>query len=339
MTDPIRDARDLIRPDLLCFERVLEEALAPQAEYLTATEYETYRRGKKLRPLILLLSARLTANGSVSELPEKVIKAAVSLEMLHVATLIHDDIVDVAATRRGLETVYSARGTEMAVLIGDLQFIQAIRCFVDGINVQEDMHLVRMVLDTGFKICCGELDDIMTDSSLSPELLEARYFKTVARKTGSLFGLACESGASLMGAGKQACFFLGRFGRSFGTAFQIMDDIFDLVRPAELSGKARGADLEQGRITLPVIYALDEMPEDHPVRRLIKREPVAPEEVQAAAEAITLSSGMLRAYSKARQTALEADDFLTQFQPSPYREALSSIAQYVVNRGFMNPES
>src|SRR5947209_2222585 len=158
-SDPISRARELIAEDLGRFEQGLETALAAQAEYLTATEYEMYRRGKKLRPLMLLLSSRLIA-GAVRELPQKAINAAVSLEMLHVATLVHDDIVDVAPSRRGLSTVYSERGTEMAVLIGDLQFIQAVRCFAEGINAQEDMHLVRLVLDVGFKICCGELDEI-----------------------------------------------------------------------------------------------------------------------------------------------------------------------------------
>jgi heptaprenyl diphosphate synthase len=339
LRDPVREARELIREDLVRFEQALAQALEPQAEYLSESEYETYRRGKKLRPIVLLLSARASGPAGLKDLPDKVIKASVSLEMLHVATLIHDDIVDVAPTRRGLKTVYSERGTEMAVLIGDLQFIQAIRCFADAIDAQEDMHLVRAVLDVGFRICCGELDEIMTDPTWDLATLEKRYFRTVERKTAILFGLACESGASLSGGGKHASFYLSRYGRRFGTAFQIMDDIFDLIRPEELSGKAPGTDLEQGRLTLPVIYALAELPEDHVVRRIVRREPFSPGDLREAVEAITLSNGLLKAYSKAREMALEAADLLTELRPSPCRDALAEIAHYVVNRGYLHPES
>lgn len=338
MPDPVRDARALVAADLARFETTLAAALAPQADYLSETEYETYRRGKKLRPLILLLSSRLCADGT-PELPQKVINASVSLEMLHVATLIHDDIVDVAPMRRGLQTVYSERGTEMAVLIGDLQFIQAIRCFAEGIDTQSDMHLVRMVLDVGFQICCGELDEIMTDPALDAETLEKRYMRTVNRKTAALFALACESGALLTGAGKTEAFHLSQFGRRFGVAFQIMDDVFDFVRPEELSGKAAGKDLEQGRVTLPLIYALPELRADHPAHRIMRRQPFTPEELHETVRDVVASDGMLRAYSKARKIGLEAVDFLGEFPQSPYRDALIAMAHYVIDRGFLSPEA
>ena len=333
----VQQARALVAGDLERFEEALLEALKPQAEYLTETEYETYRRGKKLRPIVLLLSARMCTHDA--DLPQKAINAAVALEMLHVATLIHDDIVDVAPMRRGLRTVYSERGTEMAVLVGDLQFIQAIRCFAGGIDAQEDMHLVRAVLDVGFQICCGELDELMTDPSWDAFTLERRYFKTVHRKTATLFGLACESGASLVGAGKSATYQLGQFGRRFGTAFQIMDDIFDFVRPEELSGKERGKDLEQGRVTLPMIYAMPELDGDDRLQRILRREPVTPEELRATVDAIAASDGMVRAYSKARKVALEAVGFLSDFVTSPYRTALIDLAHHVIDRGYLSPEA
>jgi len=338
LPDPVHEARELVAADLTRFEETLAVALAPQAPYLSETEYETYRRGKKLRPLILLLSSRTCAGGDVV-LPQKAINASVSLEMLHVATLIHDDIVDVAPMRRGLRTVYSERGTEMAVLIGDLQFIQAVRCFAEGIDTQEDMRLVNLVLDVGFQICCGELDEIMTDPQQDAATLEARYLQTVNRKTAALFALACESGALLAGGSRSEAFHLSQFGRRFGVAFQIMDDIFDFVRPQELSGKAAGKDLEQGRVTLPLIYALQELGSDHPAQRMMKRQPFTQQELDETVRAVIASDGMLRAYSKARKITLEAIDFLSWFPPSPFRDALASMAHYVIDRGFLSPES
>jgi len=338
LSDPVSRARDLIQDDFVRFLEVLEETLKPQADYLTETEYQTYRRGKKLRPIMLMLCARLVSPPETVDLPEKVIKAAVSLEMLHVATLIHDDIVDVAPTRRGLKTVYSERGTEMAVLIGDMQFIQAIRCFVDGIDAQKDIYLIKMVLDVGFDICRGELDEIMTDPHADLMVLRHRYFRTVNRKTATLFALACECGSSLAGARKRHSMFLSRYGRRYGTAFQIMDDVFDLIRPEELAGKSRGIDIEQGRLSLPILYAMDTLPGDHVLRRILRREAYTPQELYDAIEAVTLSDGMLRAYSKAREYALEAVDFLAEFPESPYRAALEEIAQHVVDRDFMQPD-
>ena len=338
MSDPIVEARELAAADLLRFEQTLQLALEPQREYLTETEYQLYSRGKKLRPLMLLLCARLNGNGAI-ELPQKVVNASVALEMLHVATLIHDDIVDVAPVRRGLKTVYAERGTETAVLVGDLQFIQAVRCFAAGIDTQQDMRLVQMVLDAGFKICCGELDELMTNPGWNTGVLVSRYFRTVDRKTGSLFGLACESGGMLMGAGKETLMYLSRFGRRFGRAFQIMDDVFDMVKPETAAGKSPGVDMELGRLSLPIIYALDELPRDHAIHRVVRREPHSAEELHRAIEAVVLSNGLLRAYSKAREMIADALEALHMLKPCPYRDVLTRISEYIVDRGFAQPDS
>lgn len=338
MSDPVRLAKELVNADFVRFEATLQEALKPQADYLTHAEYETYRRGKRLRPLLLLLSAWSVAPTDMTELPDKVIKAAVSLEMLHVATLIHDDIVDVAPLRRGVQTVYSERGAEMAVLIGDMQFIQAIRCFVDGIDAQKDMDLVKMVLNVGFDLCRGELDEIMTDPSMGIEKLLHRYFRTIDRKTSTLFALACESGALLAGGTRGKAFRLGRYGRRFGTAFQIMDDIFDLMRSEELAGKSKGIDIVQGRLSLPILYAMDGMPEDAPLRRILRKETYEEGELDEAIASVTTSPGLLRSYSKARELALEGVDSLAEFPETVYRTALEEIAMHVVNRSFDQPD-
>ena len=338
MSDPVRKAKLLVEADFVRFEETLLEALKPQADYLTEAEYETYRRGKKLRPLLMILSARIAAPADLAYLPAKVIKGSVSLEMLHVATLIHDDIVDVAPVRRGLQTVYSERGPEMAVLIGDMQFIQAIRCFVEGIDAQKDMDLVRMVLNVGFDLCRGELDEILTDPSTGLLELQHRYFRTIERKTATLFGLACESGGLLVDCSKNQALRLGRFGRRFGTAFQIMDDIFDIVRPEELAGKSPGIDIEQGRLSLPILYALDGLPEDHLLWRILRREPHTPADLAESINTVADSPGLLRAYSKARELALEGIDFLAEFPESPYRDALEEIAAHIVDRGFDSPD-
>jgi heptaprenyl diphosphate synthase len=257
--------------------------------------------------------------------------------MLHVATLIHDDIVDRATVRRGLPSVNASRGTQVAVLVGDLQFIQAVRCFAHAVETERDMHLVRLILDAGFKICCGELDEIRTDPDWRPDLLRARYLRTVDRKTGVLFGLACESGGYLMVAGSRATYVLGRFGRCFGRAFQIMDDLLDFVRTEEDSGKPQAIDLAQGCLSLPILYALDELPPEHPLHRIVRGQPHTEDELKATIADVVLTSGFLRAYSDARESILRGLSYLGHFPASQYRDALSRLAWYVVDREIAPP--
>lgn len=331
---PLDRAVDLVADDVKRFEDGLLRTLEPQGPYLSETEYAIYGRGKKLRPLLLLLAARLTDPEQGGEpLPQRAINAAVSLEMLHVATLIHDDIIDVAPKRRGTVSVNHARGSDLALLVGDMQFVQAVRCFASGIETKEDIALVQTVLDVGFKICCGEIDELTTDTTWAPSRLRPRYFRTIDRKTAVLFQLACESGASLIRARKRAIWKIGRYGRLLGRAFQMMDDLADFVRTDEEAGKNRGTDLIRRRPTLPIIYALGELPRDHPVHRIMRGQAVEPDEFDAAIGAVISCDGFIRAYGEARGAIVEAVECLTQFPPSPYREVLADLAYYVVDQG------
>jgi heptaprenyl diphosphate synthase len=331
---PLDRATALVAEDVERFKATLMTTLEPQRPYLSETEYAIYGRGKKLRPLLLLLAARLTDPGSGGEpLPQSVINAAASLEMLHVATLIHDDIIDRAPRRRGTLSVNQARGSDIALLVGDMQFVQAVRCFAAGIEAKEDMVLVQMVLDAGFKICCGEIDELSTDVTWAPDRLRQRYFRTIDRKTAILFQLACESGASLMRARKRHIWKVGRYGRLLGRAFQLMDDLGDFLHGDEETGKNRGTDLLRRRPTLPIIYALQELPPGHLVHRIMRGDLYPPEELQQAIDAVIATPGFARAYGEARATIIEAVQCLSAFPPSPHRDVLTDLAYHVVNHG------
>jgi heptaprenyl diphosphate synthase len=330
--DPVdRIREDLLSEDLERFAETLREALVPQGPYLTETEHDLYRRGKKLRPVLLLLSARMM-HGPGSPLPSKAIQGAVSLEMLHVATLIHDDIVDDALVRRGLSSINAARGTGTAILIGDLQFVQAIRGFVDAIDTQEDMGLVKLVLDTAFRICCGELDELQTDPTRDATELRQRYFETIERKTAVLFGLACESGVSLVNGRTSAARRAGFYGRRVGRAFQIMDDLFDFLHDDTIAGKTRGMDLSRRRLSLPLIYAMEELGPAHTVSRILRGASYSLKELRSGIEAVLCSAGFARAYAEARDQALDAMEYLKPFPCNRYRRALEEIALHIVDR-------
>jgi heptaprenyl diphosphate synthase len=333
-TDRIRGIREeLLAEDLARFDEALAEALEPQRPYLSDVERDLYRHGKRLRPVMLLLSARMI-HGESEPLPKKAIQGAASLEMLHVATLIHDDIVDGALVRRGLRSVNAARGTGHAVLVGDMQFVQAIRGFVDAIDTQEDMDLVRLVLDTSFQICCGELDELATGASSDFAALRRRYLETIDRKTAVLFGLACQAGVALARGRTSEARRVGFYGRRVGRAFQIMDDLLDFVEADASAGKARGMDLSRRRPSLPILYAMEELGPEHDVTRIMNGAEHSPEELRRAVDAVPRTRGFGRAYADARDQALEAIEYLRPFPPNRYRRALEEIALYIVDRGF-----
>ncbi|MGW1978035.1 polyprenyl synthetase family protein [Streptomyces sp. NPDC001889] len=320
----------LLADDRPRFDALLDEALAPQQEYLSDTERALYRQGKRLRPAVLLLAARMVLGSA--PLPGKVLQGAVSLEMLHVATLIHDDIVDGSALRRGLPSVNAARGTEAAVLIGDLQFVQAIRGFVRTIDRDRDMALIELVLDTAFQIGCGELDELRADLHQEPARLIEDYWRTADRKTAVLFGLAAEAGVTLADGRTSDARRAGFAGRRLGRALQVMDDLFDLAQDEAGSGKPRGMDLLRRRASLPLVYAMEELGPEHRVSRVMRGEPLDAGGLERCVAEVRGTTGFSRAYADARTQALEAIELLRPFAASPHRYALEDLALHIVDR-------
>jgi heptaprenyl diphosphate synthase len=320
----------LLADDRERYEKVLAAALEQQQEYLTATELAVYERGKRLRPMLLLLCARMLAGPG--PLPEKVLQGAVSLEMLHVATLIHDDVIDESSLRRGAPSVNAVRGRGTAVIVGDLQFVQAIRGFVAAIDTQRDMVLVGKVLDAAFDVCRGELDELATDVGSEPAELLRRYRQTVDRKTAALIGLACESGVALVDGRTSDARRIGFYGRRLGRAFQMMDDVLDLVAEPAHTGKPWALDLRRRRPTLPLIHAMGALGPDHAVSRILRGEPATAVNLAAAVTAVRCSGACAQAYADARAEALDALQYLTPFPRNRYRAALARIALHVVDR-------
>ncbi|KQO12478.1 hypothetical protein ASF09_19030 [Sphingomonas sp. Leaf242] len=317
--------------DWSCFRQQLEAALAPQQPYLTDLERAMYAGGKKVRPRVMMLSARLM--NPWGPLSDKVYKGAAAVEMLHVATLIHDDIVDEAPMRRGLPSIAAARGTKTAVLIGDLQFVQAIRAFASAVDTDSDMALTRRVLDAAFDLCCGELDEF--DRTLPEDRVEriARYYRTIDRKTGVLFRLACSGGVELAGGRTREARRAGFVGRSIGRAFQIMDDVRDIVELDQYAGKAAGADLIMGRHSLPLLHAVDALGTDCTIARAMRGDgSVREADLDSALDEIRDCGAIDAAYAAARREAMDALFFLQPFAPTPARAALSAVAMEIVDR-------
>jgi heptaprenyl diphosphate synthase len=332
-SNPVVEALQLVEEDMARYNKALDVALAPQKPYLTDIEFEIYKRGKKIRPLMLILCARMVW-GSKEPLPQKVINAAVSTEMLHVATLIHDDIIDHAPMRRGIPSVNKQRGIDMAILIGDLQFVQAIRCFTDSIETEQDMGLVRLVLNTAFKICCGEIDELQTDPDWDFLTLKGSYFQTIERKTAILFGVACECGVALGGGHTREARRIGFYGRRIGRAFQIIDDVFDIAKSLDDTGKFPGTDLARRRLSLPIIYAMNELGNDHLVTKIMKGAPFTQDELMQGLTAIRHSDGFVQSLLDARAEIIDSMRYLDPFPDNEYKKALHDIAYYIINRRY-----
>ncbi len=333
-TAAITAAEDLLQHELARYEAKLDEALEVQEGYLTSDEEQMYKSGKRLRPIMLLLSARLAAPDAEEDTPDKVIQASVSLEMLHVASLIHDDIIDRAPMRRGFPSVKAARGTDMAVLIGDLQFLQSIRGLLSSVSVQEDLPIIDKVLKAGYEICLGEIDELRMDPSKAYDdllELECRYMNIIDRKTAVLFSVSCEAGAALIGGRTREILALNRFGRAFGQAFQIMDDLRDFLENSAISGKQQQIDLIQKRLSLPIINALKTLPADNPLRSFLNAPSNGDQGLHEAVDAVVNSPGFVQTYSHARELMVNAIAELSLFQNSPHRTALSDIGYAVID--------
>lgn len=323
----------LLQDELKRYDDLLDHAIADQEGYLTDLEKNMYKKGKRLRPIMLLLCANIGKRDKAM-LDEKVILSAVSLEMLHVASLIHDDIIDSAPMRRGYPSIKAARGANMAVLIGDLQFLQAMRGLLKSVVVQEDIAIIEKILKAGYEICIGEIDELNIDPAKAYTDLtemECSYMNVIDRKTAALFGISCEAGAALVGAKTAHLAALSRFGRSFGQAFQIMDDIDDFLKPSANSGKQQHIDLEQKKLSLPIINALKELKPNNALYNYLTNKVSGDEAKQQAVNAVISSESFVKTYNKAREIMLDAILQLSIFPDSPYKSALESIAFDVIN--------
>lgn len=209
-------------------------------------EYALTNQGKQLRPALVAMSG-----GATGKLSEAHVRAAVIVEMVHLATLVHDDVMDGARLRRGRPTLAARWGSEISVLLGDCLFAHALKLAAE-FPTTEVCRAVAMATNT---VCSGEI--LQTQRRRNFELSRAEYFKFIQMKTGELFALSCDLGAYLSDAAPPVRTALRRFGMALGTAYQVYDDCLDLFGSEASAGKSLGTDLAKGKLTLPIILAIE----------------------------------------------------------------------------------
>jgi octaprenyl-diphosphate synthase len=226
--------------------RLREQIHAFEPDIAAYAEYALTNQGKQLRPALVALSA-----GAAGKVNDQHVLAAVIIEMVHLATLVHDDVIDGARIRRGRPTLAAKWGSEISVLLGDCLFAHALK-LAAGFPTTEICRAVAAATNT---VCSGEI--LQTQRRKSFELSRADYFKVIQMKTGELFALSCDLGAYLSGAGVAPRTALRHYGMAIGTAYQVYDDCLDLFGSEAVAGKSLGTDLAKGKLTLPVLIALD----------------------------------------------------------------------------------
>ncbi|MFC4768922.1 polyprenyl synthetase family protein [Effusibacillus consociatus] len=248
-----------LKSDLDYVEKWLDkEVRSKQKDLQNAASHLLKAGGKRMRPVFVLLSGQF---GDYDR--EKLARVAVSLELIHMASLVHDDVIDEATTRRGIPTVRSEYGNRMAMYTGDFIFARALMLLSEIPNAKIHQLLSKSIV----RLCEGEIEQIRDFFRLNQTF--RNYLRRIERKTAILIEVSCKLGALTSQSDPLHVRALGRFGHFLGMAFQIVDDILDFTSTEEKLGKPVGADLMQGNITLPVLYALHCTPAGETLRRLI----------------------------------------------------------------------
>lgn len=286
-------------------------------------EYVLASGGKRIRPMLLLLCARLTGYRG-----EAHIGLASVVEFIHTATLLHDDVVDSAVLRRGQDSANAVWGNEASVLVGDFLFAKSFSIMVRNRN----LDILRALSDATTQMAEGEVLQLISTCDL--DLDEERYIEVVRNKTAVLLAAACRSGAILGDAPADRQDALAAYGMELGIAFQFMDDALDYVAEQEEFGKARGHDLLEGKVTLPLIHALRQCsPEERSrVEEIVDQEDLPQEDLAYVVDLIDKYDGIRFTRQRAAIFVDQAKARLAVFEAGPIKEALEIVADYVVSR-------
>ncbi len=288
-------------------------------------DYSLKGGGKRIRPVLTLLSGRFYHYNLELLLP-----MATAVELMHTATLVHDDSIDNSPIRRGRPTINSIWGEDKAVLLGDYLFAKAGEFATSTGN----LRVTRLFTQTLGTISAGELSQSFDAFNL--EQTRDHYLGRISSKTASLFSLATESGAILSQAPEESIKILKEYGYNLGIAFQIVDDILDFIGTEEEMGKPTGSDLAQGTLTLPAMLLVEHGPEDNPVKELFNNRDMPQRDkqkkIKQAIELVRNSSIVKQCYEVASDYAAKACHNLKLLPDNPSRQALKDLADLVISR-------
>lgn len=320
----ISDIRRSIQPEIEKLNNLIKGALDSSNDLMNRV-ISSYleHKGKQLRPMLVMLTAKL-----FGEINDSVINAAAAVEMLHNASLIHDDVVDDSKTRHGHDTINAVWDNHIAVLVGDFFVSNALQLAIST----DDLRVIGTIASLGKLLSLGEMDQIY--NARFHKLDEEAYFNIISHKTASLFVSCVAVGAYCVGVDDERLTKMKRFAELFGLCFQIKDDIFDYFSDEKI-GKPTGNDLREGKITLPLLYALsngsDEMKREE-MTEISRKEILSEEDINTLIQFAKDNGGIEYAEATMLRLRNEAAEILCSFPASETTEALLSLLDFIIRR-------
>lgn len=320
----VESIRKNIKPELELFNETLLSSLQTDNPILEeVNEYIFQSTGKKLRPMLVILSAKLVGKVNMST-----IHGAIALELLHTASLVHDDVIDDTAERRGDQSVNARWGNKVAVLSGDYILSGALM----QVAKAENHNILNAVAFIGMQLSDGEL--MQLSSTQQSIISESEYFSIIQKKTAFLFAVCMEVGALSTNADPENIEHLKKFGEYLGFCFQIKDDIFDYYADIQIGKPTGGNDVRDGKITLPLIYAMDHAAEEQKekIRRWLNRKDYSQENVAYITRFAIENGGVEYAEKRMEEYKNKAIDELKGFANGEIKEALMACVEFAVSR-------
>lgn len=318
------EIKSIISPELKQLEEIIDQSLTSNSPLLNEiVKMYLKTKGKQIRPIVVILSAKFFA----AEANRRVLHGAAAIELLHNASLIHDDVVDETKKRRGQDTINSVWDNHVAVLVGDFFVSNALACAIDT----GDLCVIQVISDLGKELSTGEIDQI--DVAKHHSIDEESYYSIIRKKTASLFRCCVKVGGYSVNASDRDIDNLSRFVEMLGLCFQIKDDIFDYFDDKTI-GKPTGNDLREGKVTLPLIYALSkkEAPQIEEMRALVRSEMLSSEEIETLIEFAKAEGGIEYAYESMERLRTEAVKILAEYPDNEAKSIFLSLFDYIIKR-------
>ncbi|MCL1905093.1 MAG: polyprenyl synthetase family protein, partial [Methanomassiliicoccaceae archaeon] len=309
-----------VAPKLEAVEAELQKMLQSDIPVVgSLSEHVQRGSGKRLRPALVLLASRFCGCTSDED-----VRFAAIIELIHTATLIHDDINDNGEIRRGRQTVHKKYTISKAVILGDLMFAMGFR------HMSADAKIVDTVVNASTAM--AESEFIQKEFEHRPKVTEKDYFNIIRGKTAMPIFAAARTGAYLADAGETEVNAVSDFALGVGMAFQIADDVLDVTGDHRHTGKKIGVDIAEGKPTLPVIYAMADPRNGKRIREIFCKKDASDDELKLALELIKGTGSAERCLAKAKEIAEEAIPHLRPLKDSVYKDSLTALARYIVNR-------
>jgi octaprenyl-diphosphate synthase len=319
----LKDISRPIQEDLKSFSKHFKKEMRSRVGIVdTVARYIAFQKGKKIRPILVFLSAKL-----IGEINERTYSAATLVEILHTATLVHDDVVDQSDTRRGLPSINRVWKNKVAVLMGDYFLARGLLIALEN----DEYYFLKIISDAVKRMSEGEL--LQIQKSKTYDITEETYLEIISGKTASLIGTCCELGAASVTDDTTVWKRLREFGENLGMAFQIRDDMLDYVGRSNIIGKPTGTDMKEKKFTLPLIYALkhSDRRSTREIVRIIKNG-ASQKEVNYVINFVEDKGGLEYARKRASEYSQRALDSIEPIGISPVKEAITNLVSFAVER-------